>query len=323
MRVLITGGAGFIGSHIADALLAHGHEPFVLDDLSSGSRDNLLPDTPFFEADIRDREAVAWVIREVRPHAVCHQAAQVSVSRSVREPTFDADVNLVGMLNLLELSVEWEVERFVLASSGGVLYGDVHEPAGEDHPSDPRSPYGISKWASEKYLEFFYRTHGLTSAALRYANVYGQRQNPHGEAGVVAMFAQTMLAGGQATINGDGHYIRDYVYVEDIARGNLLALTRPLPAGVTPLNLGTGRGCDVNELARLMRALSQEEWRKRNRPGEIPEPVHGPPRPGDLRSSIVSAARIEALFGWKPEVTLEDGLRRTVSWFADRVCDHC
>ncbi|MEX1095545.1 MAG: NAD-dependent epimerase/dehydratase family protein [Planctomycetales bacterium] len=318
MRVLVTGGAGFIGSHIIDALRGAGHEPFALDDLSTGDRANLTADTPLYEADVRDRARVAAVFREVRPQRICHQAAQMSVSRSVREPAFDADVNLVGLLNLLELSVQSGVERFVFASSGGVLYGDVCEPAGEDHPADPQSPYGISKWAGEKYLEFFARTHGLASAAMRYANVYGPRQNPQGEAGVVAIFTTTMLAAGRATINGDGSCVRDYVYVDDVARANVLALTRPIPPGMTPLNVGTGRATDVNELAATIRALCAEQRRRAKRDGEIPEPQHGPPRAGDLQSSLVSSDRIGKLLGWQPQVSVEDGLRRTVAWFAEQ-----
>ncbi|MCA9115276.1 MAG: NAD-dependent epimerase/dehydratase family protein [Planctomycetaceae bacterium] len=317
MRVLVTGGAGFIGSHIVDALCRAGHEPSVVDDLSSGSRSNLPADIPLFEGDVRDADRLAAVFRETRPQLVCHQAAQMSVSRSVRDPRFDADVNLIGLINVLDLSVQGDVERFVFASSGGVLYGDVFEPADEDHPSNPVSPYGISKWGGEKYLEFYCRQHGLTGAAMRYANVYGPRQNPHGEAGVVAIFCRTMLGGGQITINGDGSCIRDYVYVEDVARANLLALTGDLPTGMTPLNVGTAHRTDVNQLAGVLRTLCTAHLQEAGRTVTIPEPAHGPHRAGDLQSSLVSSRRLSELLGWQATVPLNEGLQHTVRWFGE------
>ncbi len=217
MKTLVTGGAGFIGSHIADALLAAGQAVAVLDDLSSGSADNLPAGVPLHEVDIRDTAAVAEVFAAERPDAVCHQAAQMSVSRSVREPRFDAEVNCIGLINVLDAAVASGCKRVVFASSGGVLYGDVTEPAPETTPANPISPYGITKWVGEKYLEFYAREHGLAAVALRYSNVYGPRQNPHGEAGVVAIFCKKLLAGEPARINGDGRYVRDYVYGPDVA----------------------------------------------------------------------------------------------------------
>ncbi len=318
MRVLVTGGAGFIGSHIVDQLLELGHEPAVVDDLSTGSRDNLSPDVPLYVVDIRDRAALEKVFEEVRPEWVNHQAAQMSVSRSVREPVFDAEVNVIGLLNVLELSQKSGVERFVFASSGGVLYGDVFEPAPEDRPAAPISPYGITKRAGEDYLRFFAHEHGLKTVALRYSNVYGPRQNPHGEAGVVAIFASKMLAGEQATINGDGEYVRDYVYVDDVARANVLALTQDLADNYVPFNIGTGLGTTVNQLAEKIRAYCRQCWQAAGREGDVPEPTHGPPRPGDLRSNLVSAARAKERLGWEPRVSLDEGLQRTVEWFWQR-----
>lgn len=318
MRVLVTGGAGFIGSHIVDALCRDGHEPFVLDNLSSGCESNVPVDVPFFRGDIRDPDRMATVFREVRPQLVCHQAAQVSVSRSVREPLLDAEINLNGLINVLDLSVKSGIERFVFASSGGVLYGDVVEPATEDHPSNPMSPYGLSKWGGEKYLEFYCRHHGLAGAAMRYANVYGPRQNPHGEAGVVAIFCSTMLTSGQVTIYGDGSCLRDYVYVEDVARANLLALTEDLPSGMTAFNVGTSVGTDVNRLAELLREQCAEHLRVSGLATEIPAPAYGPHRPGDLQSSLVSPRRITSMLGWEASVPLSDGLRQTVHWFAEQ-----
>jgi UDP-glucose 4-epimerase len=320
MKILVTGGAGFIGSHIVDAILAAGHSAAVLDDLSSGSRDNLPAGVPLHVADIADAEAVEQAFAAERPDAVCHQAAQMSVSRSVREPAFDARVNVMGLVNVLDAAVRHAARRIVFASSGGVLYGDVTAPAPEDTPANPVSPYGITKWVGERYLEFYAREHGLATVALRYSNVYGPRQNPHGEAGVVAIFCKRLLAGEAARINGDGRYVRDYVYGPDVARANLVSLTADLPqvapGTLTSLNIGTGLGTDVNELEAMIRGAMQELVAARGRPAALPLPEHGPARAGDLRSNLVDAARAAAVLGWRPAVGLADGLARTASWFA-------
>jgi UDP-glucose 4-epimerase len=318
MRILVTGGAGFIGSHLVDALRAQRHAVTVLDDLSSGARENLPPDVPLEVVDVCDRAGIAQVFDKVRPEAVFHEAAQMSVSRSVREPVFDAQVNLIGLLHILDNSVRVGARKVVFASSGGVLYGDVTEPASETAPCDPVSPYGISKWASEQYLRFFTREHSLRTVALRYSNVYGPRQNPHGEAGVVAIFAKKMLAGNGAVVNGDGRYLRDYVYVADVARANLLALERDLPEPFEAFNVGTARATDVNELAATLRTLCTDALKRLGRAGDVPVPTHGPHRPGDLRSSLISYSKASRLLGWQPEVAIEDGLRQTVAWFADQ-----
>lgn len=319
MRVMVTGGAGFIGSHIVDELIRRSHEPYVIDNLSTGNERNLPRDVRLFRADIRDADAVAAAFAEIQPQLVCHQAAQMSVSRSVREPAFDADVNVVGLLNVLEQSARVEAQRFVFASSGGVLYGDVFEPVDENYPAAPESPYGIAKWTGEQYLRFFNRQHGMQTVALRYANVYGPRQNPHGEAGVVAIFSLKMLAGEQATINGDGRYVRDYVYGPDVARANVLALEGKLDGEFAALNIGSGIGTDVNELAEHVRRLAEESRRSAGHSGEVPAPQHGPPRTGDLRSNLVSASRARKLLGWSPETSLDQGLQQTVEWFARQI----
>jgi len=320
MKVLVTGGAGFIGSHVVDRLIAAGHEAAVLDDLSSGARENLPAGVPLHEADIRSAAAVESVFREERPDAVCHQAAQISVGRSVREPRFDAEVNALGLLCVLDASVRHGCRRFVFASSGGVLYGDVTAPAPETTPPRPASPYGITKWVGERYLEWYAAEHGLEAVALRYANVYGPRQNPHGEAGVVAIFCRRLLAGDPARIHGDGRFVRDYVYAADVARANLLALSCPAgairPGSLTSLNIGTGIGTDVNELEALLRAEMAGALAARGRPVALPSPDRGPPRPGDLRSSLVAAGLADAALGWRPEVPLPAGLRLTAEWFA-------
>jgi UDP-glucose 4-epimerase len=318
MRILVTGGAGFIGSHLVDSLLKQGHTVAVVDNLSSGARENVSSEAEFHEVDIRDGSRVAQICRAFKPEAVAHQAAQMSVSRSVREPHFDAEVNILGLLNVAQAAIESGAKRMVFASSGGVLYGDVSAPAPEETPPNPQSPYGISKWAGERYLQFFYREHGLTGVALRYANVYGERQNPHGEAGVVAIFCTRLLRGEPATINGDGRYLRDYVHVSDVVRANVLALQASI-AGVEAFNVGTAQGTDVNQLGQSLSNLCQEEIRARGWNVTIPDLQHGPARAGDLRSNLVSFEKIRQQLGWTPEVDLESGLRRTLKWFAERV----
>jgi UDP-glucose 4-epimerase len=322
MNILVTGGAGFIGSHIVDGLLAAGHQVAVIDDLSSGARENLPPGVPLHVVDIVDGAAVRGVFERERPEAVCHQAAQMSVSRSVREPLFDAQVNCIGLINVLDAAVATGCRRFVFASSGGVLYGDVTTPAPETTPANPVSPYGITKWVGERYLAFYAQEHGLAAVALRYSNVYGPRQNPHGEAGVVAIFCKKLLAGQAATINGDGRYVRDYVFGPDVAAANVAALTRDLPgvtAGtLTSLNIGTGVGTDVNELEAVVRGEVARVLEARGTSARLPAPVHGPARAGDLRSNLVSAARAADVLGWRPTVAFSDGVARTVAWFADR-----
>lgn len=317
MRVLVTGGAGFIGSHIVDQLVAAGHEPAVIDDLSSGSRANVPDGVPLFEADIRDGTRVSRVFDDFRPEAVCHQAAQLSVSRSVREPVLDAEINVLGLITVLSNAVRAGARRVVFASSGGVLYGEASTPAAEDHPAAPISPYGITKLAGEFYLRFFAREHGLTTVALRYSNVYGPRQNPHGEAGVVAIFCRKMLAGEAPTINGDGRYVRDYVFGPDVARANVAALTRESAEPFSAFNIGTGIPTDVNQLCEQLSRCVDERLKQTGRDVRIPDPFRGPARPGDLRSNLVDATAARRSLGWQPSVDLTEGLRRSVAWFDD------
>jgi UDP-glucose 4-epimerase len=322
MKIIVTGGAGFIGSHIVDGLLAAGHSVAVIDDLSSGDRANLPAGVPLHVVDIVNDKAVAAVFHAERPDAVCHQAAQMSVSRSVREPLFDAQVNCIGLINVLDAAAHTGCRRVVFASSGGVLYGDVTSPAPESTPANPGSPYGITKWVGERYLKFFAEEHGLATVALRYSNVYGPRQNPHGEAGVVAIFCKKLLAGEKTTINGDGRYIRDYVYGPDVARANVIALSHDLPQvqpkTLTSLNIGTGIGTDVNELEAMIRKAVATVLDRRGRTVELPQPVHGPARAGDLRSNLVDAALAGRVLGWRPEVSLAEGIAKTAEWFAAR-----
>jgi len=303
MRVLLTGGAGFIGSHVADRLLERGHEVAVVDDLSSGKRGNVPGGARFYEKDVRG--GCKGVFEEFEPEALCHQAAQMDVRRSVREPDFDADVNVLGTVRLLQNCAEHGVGRVVFASTGGAIYGEQREfPATEEHPQYPISPYGVSKLAAERYLHFYDVQHGVSYAALRYANVYGPRQDPHGEAGVVAIFCGNLAEGKASKINGTGEQTRDYVYVGDVARANVLAVEGEAPNGA--YNVGTGVETSVNELYDRMRRLS----------GRDLPPQRGPQLPGEQRRSCVDPSRASRALNWWPEVDLDTGLKETLRSFA-------
>jgi UDP-glucose 4-epimerase len=305
MRVLLTGGAGFIGSHVADHLLARGHEVAVVDDLSSGKRENVPEGAVFYERDVRDR--CAEVFEEFVPEALCHQAAQMDVRRSVREPDFDADVNVIGTIRLLENCVRYNVAGVIFASTGGAVYGEQREfPAPEDHPQYPISPYGASKLAGERYLHYYHAQYRLPYVALRYANVYGPRQDPHGEAGVVAIFSGNLADGRASTVNGTGEQTRDYVYVEDVARANVLALENGPPPGA--YNIGTGNETSVNRLYELLRGIS----------GKDLPPEQGPAKPGEQLRSSVDPAKAARVLGWRPETKLAAGLEETLSFFGTR-----
>ena len=301
MKVVATGGAGFIGSHLVDALVERGYEVIVVDDLSSGSKQQLHLDAEFHQLDIRSRHA-AELIRRRRPEVVSHHGAQMSVSRSVREPLFDADVNLMGSLNLLEAAREVGA-RFVFASTGGALYGDADVlPTPETYPAWPVSPYGVGKLGFEHYLHCYLAQHGLGYAALRYANVYGPRQNPHGEAGVIAIFCLRLLAEEEPIVNGDGKQTRDFVHVSDVVRAHVAALDSDVTGH---FNVGTGRQCDINTVFEMIAERIGTSLGKR----------HGPARPGDQRTSALDWTLIREKLGWRPQVSLEEGLSETVEWF--------
>ena len=305
MKILITGGAGFIGSHIVDAYLELGHEVTVIDDLSSGKKENLSPAADFFALNIQD-EKVAEVFAAKQFDVVNHHAAQMDVRKSVTDPIFDARTNILGTLNLLENCVKYKVKKFIFASTGGAVYGEQQTfPADEQHPTWPISPYGITKLSCEKYLFYYKEVFDLAHVILRYANVYGPRQNPHGEAGVVAIFTERFLGGEQPIINGDGKQTRDYVYVGDLVRANVKALDY---AASDTFNLGTGIETDVNTIYRLLNeftAAGKEE-------------VHGPAKAGEQLRSCLSYKKAERMLGWKPEVGLNQGLNETVQYFKER-----
>ncbi len=309
MRILVTGGAGFIGSHVADAFVAAGHQVAILDDLSSGCRENLNPQARFYQLDVQD-PGVADVFGREEPEVLCHHAAQMDVRRSVADPMFDARVNLVGLLNLMEQGRRHGLRRVLLASTGGAIYGEQEIfPAPETHKTEPVSPYGVAKLASERYLFFYSVTYGISYAAQRYANVYGPRQNPHGEAGVVAIFSEKLLRGEQPIINGDGTQRRDYIHVSDVVCANLAALTSDFVGAV---NLGTGIETDVNTLFRHLRTLCESTAREE----------HGPEKPGEQRRSVIDCSLARRVLGWQPQVSLEDGLRQTVAFFRERLSAH-
>jgi UDP-glucose 4-epimerase len=300
MKVLITGGAGFIGSHVADAYLAQGAEVVVVDDLSSGRRQNLDRQARLVEMDIRRPEVVGLIASE-RPDVVNHHAAQIDVRRSVADPGLDASINVLGALNVLEGARAAGVSRFVYASSGGAVYGEpVELPCREDHPIRPICPYGATKHALEHYLEMYFTLYGLPYSILRYANVYGPRQDPFGEAGVVAIFTAKMLAGEELVVNGDGEQTRDFVYVEDVARANLLATQLGQACGT--FNIGTGVATSINQVFEHLRRAT----------GYRPAPAHGPGMHGETRHIYLDCRQAAQVLGWRPEVDLAEGLGRTV-----------
>ena len=305
MKILVTGGAGFIGSHVCDEFLRRGHEVIALDNLSSGRRENLDPRVRLVELDIRAPEAAALVLAE-RPEVICHLAAQMDVRRSVEEPRFDAEVNVLGMLNLLEAARQVAVRKFIFSSTGGAIYGEQDVfPAPEGHPLRPVSPYGVSKAAGELYLGYYRAQYGLPYVALRYANVYGPRQNPHGEAGVVAIFSQRLVTGQDCTIFGSGAQSRDFVFGPDVARANWLAFEKDYVGAV---NIGTGVETDINALYRLLADAA----------GVREEALHAPGKPGEQLRSCIDNSLARRVLGWEPVVPLPEGLARTVAYFRER-----
>ena len=302
MKVLLTGGAGFIGSWVGEALIADGNEILIVDDLSTGNIQNIPKDAKFVKADIRDRARLEKIFEDFKPEVVSHHAAQMNVRNSLEDPIFDAQVNILGTINLLELSIQHEIKKFMFASTGGAIYGEPEViPCTEDTLPAPISPYGISKYAVEQYLNYYKVVHGLSRVVLRYSNVYGPRQNPHGEAGVVAIFCDRIKHGNPCEIFGDGKQTRDYIYVEDVARANILSLN----AKDVILNVGTAIETSVNDIVNKLKTVT-------NRHTQV---VYGPRRSGEVDRIALEIKRAEELLGWSPHVNLEDGLSKTWEWF--------
>ncbi len=302
MKILVTGGAGFIGSHVVDLLVEAGHDVAVVDDLSTGRLSNLNPKARFYQVDIRSDE-MRQVFEKERPEVVDHHAAQMDVRKSVEDPIFDADVNIQGSINVAQLAMEFGVRKFIHISSGGAVYGEpVYLPCDEDHPVRPLCPYGASKYTFELYLYMFKELYGLDYSVLRYPNVYGPRQDPHGEAGVVAIFIGRMLAGEPVTVNGTGEQVRDFVYVGDCARANLMTLEGG-SGGV--YNLGFNIGTSVNQIFDGLKSVT----------GYPEDARHGPAKAGETFRIYLDASRAKEDLGWEPTVSLEEGLSRTVEYF--------
>jgi UDP-glucose 4-epimerase len=302
MKILVTGGAGFIGSHVAEALVDQGHTVHIIDDLSSGRKEQVPTGAELWVTDIRS-PAAATLIRDRQFDVLVHHAAQMDVRASVADPGRDAEINIQGFLNVMEAARGQGLQKVIFASTGGAIYGEpVYAPQDEDHPLRPLSPYGITKLATEKYLDFYRHQYGIDAVVMRYANVYGPRQNAHGDAGVVAIFSQLMLQDEWPTINGTGEQTRDYVFVGDVVRANLAALDYE---GSGTFNIGTGREVSVNALYKMIRAEVGADTRMQ----------YGPGKPGEQQRSVLDYSRAEVSLGWRPTVSVRDGIGRTVAWF--------
>ena len=305
MKILVTGGAGFIGSHIADALIEKGHEVHVLDNLSGGKSGQVPRRAIFHELDIRDK-AIEEIWRDHQFEVMYHLAAQMDVRKSVADPGFDADVNIRGLLNLMEAGRNNGLKKVVFSSTGGAIYGEPERvPQDETHTLQPLSPYGITKLCSEKYLHFYKSSYGIDYVALRYGNVYGPRQNPHGEAGVVAIFSDRMLDGKQPSIYGDGLQTRDYVFVADVVNANMLALDF---GGSDIFNVGTGVETNVIQLFRTLRDVLAPDMNE----------VHAPGKPGEQKRSVLDYTKSKEILGWIPQIQVGQGLNVVAKWFEDR-----
>jgi len=305
MKILVSGGAGFIGSHVADALLIKGHEVHIVDNLSGGFEKNVPEKATFHKMDIRD-EQIQKLWAEENFSVLYHLAAQMDVRKSVADPKFDADVNVKGFLNLMEAGRKNGLEKTIFSSTGGAIYGEPeYAPQDENHPLKPLSPYGITKRVSELYLFFYEKTHGIDWISLRYGNVYGPRQSPHGEAGVIAIFTERMLQNQQAFINGDGKQTRDYVFVKDVVQANIKALQHDKN---DIFNVGTGTETDVETLFQEIQRLTETTI----------EQKHADAKPGEQQRSVLSTEKIQDELGWQQNYNIKEGLYETVKWFSER-----
>ena len=305
MKILVTGGAGFIASHVVDRYIEAGHEVSVIDDLSTGRRSNVNPRAVFYQMDIRSPE-IGEVIAKEKPEVINHHAAQMNIRCSMEDPIFDAEVNILGSLNLLKAAIQNSIRRFIYSSAGGAVYGEpVYLPCDESHPVQPICPHGASKHSIEHYLDLFHANYGLEYIVLRYPNVYGPRQNPNGTGGVVAIFTGQMLCNQPVTIFGDGKQERDFVYMSDCAEANLLALDSRKPTAI--YNLGTGHGTSINDIFNCLKELT----------GYRGGPIHGPAKVGEIRRIYLNAERARRELGWGCQTSLEQGLQQTVMYFKE------
>ncbi|MDA8158310.1 MAG: NAD-dependent epimerase/dehydratase family protein [Deltaproteobacteria bacterium] len=304
MKILLTGGAGFIGSHVADELIAKGNRVVIIDNLSTGFEYNINPESKFIKADITDFKKIEEIFAEELPEIVYHFAAQIDLRKSVSDPLFDARTNIMGTLNLINLSNDIKVKKFIFSSTGGAIYGDTDDrPTPENHPEWPLSPYGIAKLATDKFLNYYSEVFGLKYVSLRYGNVYGPRQNPHGEAGVVAIFLNKMLNGGQPVINGDGNQTRDYVYVKDVVKANILSLENTDKIGI--YNVGTSIELSVNDLFKEINKNFDNKYKE----------VHGPAKLGEQKTSCLNYDKIKKDMNFIPETDFGEGIKETYKWF--------
>ena len=305
MKFLVTGGAGFIGSHLVDRLIKGGHKVVVIDNLSTGKKENLNKKARFYKADICDKE-ISQIFKKEKPEIVFHFAAQIDVRKSVENPVEDAKINILGTLNILENCKKYNIRKVIFASTGGAIYGDADiVPTPETYPELPLSPYGIAKLTIEKHLSYYYKVFGLPYVSLRLANVYGPRQNSKGEAGVVAIFCDKMLSKKQPIINGDGKQTRDFVFVDDVVEANISALKKD-KVGI--FNIGTARETDVNTLFKKLRELTDSKCAK----------IHGPTLPGEQKRSCLDYSEAKRELGWQPKYSLDKGLKKTVEWFRNK-----
>lgn len=305
MKILITGGAGFIASHVADAYIEIGHEVVIVDNLSTGNKINLNSKARFIEADITDKEEIQAIIEREEPEVINHHAAHIQVGYSVKNPQFDAENNIIGLLNIMEAAKKVPIKKVIMAATGGAMYGNKVTPFDEEMKAEPLSPYGISKRAGELYLNYYHELYKIPFISLRYSNVYGPRQNPHGESGVIAIFSEMIADGKTPVINGDGTHTRDYVYVEDVARANVLALNSDF---VGELNIGTQTEISTNEVFRRVGAEMGAEI----------EEKHSAERPGEQVTSSLNYNKAKKILGWEPRVNFDEGVRKVVAWYKSR-----
>lgn len=303
--ILVTGGAGFIGSHVVDAYTAAGHRVVVVDNLSTGKTEFVNQKAEFLEADITDKNTIQTIIRQLRPEVINHHAAHIQVGNSVKDPQHDATHNILGLLNIMEAAKDSGVTKVIMASTGGAMYGNKTTPFVETMKEEPLSPYGISKRAGELYLNYYHSQYQIPYIALRYANVYGPRQNPHGESGVVAIFSEMIQQGKKPVINGDGTHTRDYVYVDDVVAANLLAVDSDY---IGELNIGTSQEISTND---VFRKVVQEF-------GVDMVEEHGPERPGEQVTSSLAYAKAQQILGWQPTIAFDEGVKRVVSWYKNQ-----